>query len=390
MNHSITKMYQTYVGFDNHKNDHKVYMINEGEDKRYEWVVKNHPKEVKKVARRIKKQAVGEVIVCYEAGPCGFVLQRQIEAEGIRCLMVAPSLIPVKPGERIKTDRRDAKKLAELLRAGILTEVHPPTEQEEAVRELCRCRGVAKKAETKARHQLTKFLLRHGRIYVEGSHWTLKHMRWLKQLRFESGAEQIVFEEYLNEVERQTERVKRLDQYLEAQAEQERYQKVVGWLRCFRGIDTVTAMTVVAELYGFERFTSPEALMAFLGLVPSEDSSGERLKRGSITKTGNKQVRRVLVEASWHQHHKPTVSRVLEKRREGQPEWAIRIADRAMHRLHKRYWYLVNKGKAHNVAVTAVARELVGFIWSVLYTGDPGSRIDQGNTRNCKSKIIPI
>lgn len=367
MNHCIRKQYSTFVGIDAHKNDHKVYLINEGKEQSSEWVVKNHPKEVKKCMKRIKKQAVGEVIVCYEAGPCGFVLQRQIEAEGIRCMVVAPSLIPVKPGERIKTDRRDAKKLAEALQSGTLTEVHPPTEEEEAVRELTRCREAAKRAQNRARQQLIKFLLRHGRHYVEGQNWTLKHRRWLKELRFEKGIEQWVFEEYVDEVERSTERVKRLEQEMEKQAQQEPYKKAVGWLRCFRGIDTVTALTIVAELYGFQRFNSPEDLMGFLGLVPSEDSTGEKRRRGPITKTGNTHVRRLLLEAAWHQQHKPVKSQSLKKRRADQPAWVIRIADQALHRLHKKYWWLMNNGKPKNVAMTAVAREMVGFIWAVLF-----------------------
>jgi transposase len=367
MNHWIRSQYSTFVGIDAHKNDHHVYLINEGEERGYEWVVKNNPKEVKKCMRRIKKQAQGEIIVCYEAGPCGFVLHRQIVAEGIRCMVVAPSLIPVKPGERIKTDRRDARKLAEALQAGMLTEVRPPTEEEEAVRELTRCREAAKQAQTRARRQLIKFLLRHNRIYVEGKHWTLKHRRWLKELTWETRVEQGVFENYVDEVERRTERVKRLEQEMETQAQQEPYKKAVGWLRCFRGIDTVTALTVVTELYGLQRFTTPEDLMGFLGLAPSENSTGEKRRRGPITKTGNVHVRRLLIEAAWHQQHKPGMSQALKTRRENQPAWVIRIADEAMHRLYKRYWWLMNKGKAKNVAITAVARELVGFLWAVLF-----------------------
>jgi len=367
MSYFSTESYKTYVGMDTHKNEHQVDLQNEGESKIFEWTVKNHPKEVKKMIRRMKKQAVGEIIACYEAGPCGFDLQRQFEAEGIRCIVVAPSLVPVKPGDRVKTDRRDAKKLTELLRANMLTEVHPPTKEEEALRDLCRCRGAAKQAETRARHQLSKYLLRHGLFYRDGRAWTLSHMRWLKQLRMETELEQQTLEEYLTEVERQSERVKRLDQALAEHAQREPFKQPVEWLRCFRGIDTVTAVTLVAEIYGVERFPSPEALMAYLGLVPSEESSGEKRKRGPITKTGNKHVRRVLTEASWHQHHKPAVGKALQKRRADQPLWVIQTADRAMHRLYKRYWWLVNRGKPPNVAVTAVARELVGFIWSVLY-----------------------
>ena len=358
----------TIVGIDAHKEEHKICILFPGEEVAQEFVVKNHPGEIKRMVRRIKKQAPGEIQICYEAGPCGFSLQRQIEAEGLRCVVVAPSLIPVKPGERIKTDRRDARKLAELFRAGLLTEVHPPTEEEESVRELCRCREAAKRAQTRAQHQLSKFLLRHGRIYSQGRAWTQKHARWLRSLKFEHAMNQRVFTDYLEEVAHRAERVKALDQVLKDVAKQAPYATPVGWLRCFRGIDTVTALTTVAELFGFERFTSPHSLMAYLGMVPSEHSSGKSQRRGSITKAGNSRVRRLLIEASWHQRHYPITSKTLRKRREGQPDWVIKIAERAQRRLHKRYWWLVRKGKSHNLAVTAVARELVGFIWSVLYT----------------------
>jgi transposase len=215
---------------------------------------------------------------------------------------------------------------------------------------------------------LSKFLLRQGLIYTEGRAWTQKHGRWLRSLEFESPVDRLVFTDYLQEVERRTERVKALEQAVEQMAGQEPYATPVGWLRCFRGIDTVTAMTIVSELYGFARFNSARDLMAYVGLVPSEDSSGGKRRQGAITKAGNRHVRRVLIEAGWHQRHVPVTSKALRKRREGQPGWVIQTADRAKRRLHRRYWHLVNRGKSHNLAVTAVARELVGFIWAVLYT----------------------
>ena len=357
----------TFIGIDAHKEEHKICLLYPDGQESETLTVKNHPTEIKRMLKKIKKKVPGEVMCCYEAGPCGFALQRQIQAEGVSCIVVAPSLIPVKPGERVKTDRRDAKKLAELFRAGLLTEVHPPTPAEEAIRDLCRCRGAAKKAETRAKHQLVKFLLRRGRIYREGPAWTQKFGRWLDQQTFEEDLDRQVFEEYRKEVGHQSERVKRLDRALEEAAQAEPYATPVRWLCCFRGIEVVTAMVIVSELYGFARFGSARELMAFLGMVPSENSSGERQNRGAITKTGNERVRRILVEAAWHNQHPPRVGQRLAKRRQGQPDWVIRIADEAMRRLYKRYGALIRRGKPGPVAVMAVARELAGFVWAVLH-----------------------
>lgn len=359
----------TFVGIDSAKNHNVVAMLLPGSKKEEAIVFQaaNNTRGTKRLIKRLQREAPGEIRACYEAGPCGYDLQRQFEAAGIPCAVVAPSLVPVKPGERIKTNRRDAKKLAHHHRAGDLTEVHPPTEAEEAVRDLCRCREAARDDLTRARHRLSKLLLRGGVHYGPGRAWTQKHRVWLRSLTFEHSAEQAAFEDYLRQVEHQEERLQGLVAKLEEVSQTEPYREPVAWLRCFRGIDTVTAMTIVAELHDFRRFTSPRPLMAYLGLVPSEDSTGDGANRGAITKAGNKHVRRVLVEASWSYRHKPAVGATLRKRREGQPGWVIAIADRAQARLSRQYWKLVMKGKPHNKAVTAVARELVGFIWAVLY-----------------------
>jgi transposase len=364
----VMNEYITYVALDAHKKEHRVCLMLAGEEEVREFGVKNQVREMKRMVKRIQRQTQGPIRMCYEAGPCGFALQRQLVKEGVSCVVVAPSLIPVKPGDRVKTDRRDARKLLDLFRAGLLTEVHPPTDEEEAVRELCRCREAVKQAQTAARHQLSKFLLRHAMIYREGAQWTQKHFRWLRGLTFENALNRMVFTDYLEEVERRTERLKALDQALEEVAQQEPYSTRVGWLRCFRGIDTVTAMSIVAELFGFARFSSARGLMSYLGLTSSEDSSAGKRRQGAITKAGNSRVRRLLIEAAWHQRHWPVTSKALRKRRKGQPAWVIQTADRAKKRLHKRYWWLVGQGKLPKLAVTAVARELVGFLWSVLYT----------------------
>jgi transposase len=376
----------TYVGIDSSKktNHVAVYMPG-GREVGLEFEVKNDATGTRRLVRRLRKEAAGDVLACYEAGPCGYVLQRRLRALGVECMVVAPSLIPVKPGERVKTDRRDAKKLAELLRAGMLTEVHPPTEAEEAVRNLCRCREDAREDLTRARHRLSKLLLRQGQVYA-GRAWSQTHRRWLKTLSFASDVDQAVFDDYLQTLEHCEERLHGLEAKLEEVSQQELYREPVGWLRCFRGIDTVTAMTVVSELHDFRRFHSARELMSYLGLVPSEDSTGERKRRGAITKAGNRHVRRVLIEASWSYRHKPAVGVGLRHRREGQPGWVVAMADRAQQRLHRRYWQLLNRGKPHNKAVTAVARELGGFLWAVLYPRDAARTEETRSTKSASGR----
>jgi len=356
----------TYVGLDTHKESIFVAMLLPGE-KPVEWQLRNEPAAVRRLVRTLQRDAPGPIACCYEAGPCGYTLQRQLRGAGLGCLVVAPSLIPVKPGERIKTDRRDAKKLAELLRAGLLTAVHPPTEEDEAVRDLCRCREDAKEDRERTRHRLAKLLLRRGVVYSAGRQWTRAHYTWLRQVHFERAADRTVFDDYLQAVEQVEERLRALDAQLVVAAQLERYRAPVGWLRCFRGIDTVTALTLVAELHGFERFRSARELMAYLGLVPSEHSSAEHHRRGRITKAGNHHVRRLLVEAAWHYRHRPGVGAALRKRRVDQPARIIALADKAQQRLHRRYWTLLGASrKPPNQAVIAVARELAGFVWAAL------------------------
>lgn len=358
----------TYVGLDVHKDLIQVAMNLPGEAEPVEWRIRHTSKAIPRLARRLRKDAPGSVMCCYEAGPCGYAPQRELEKAGVRCQVVAPALIPVKPGERLKTDRRDAHKLGRLLRSGDLTEVHAPTEADEAVRDLCRTREDAKEDRERARHRLAKFLLRRGIFYTAGRKaWTHAHRAWLRTLDFEPAVAQATFDDYLQAVEQAEDRVKALDVKLEEVAQQEPYAELVGKLRCFRGIDTLTALILVAELYGFMRFSSARGLMAYLGMVPSEHSSGKTRRQGGITKAGNAHVRRVLIETAWHYRHRPSVSRKLAGRREGQPGWVIGIADAAQRRLNRKYWALVNRGKPTNKATTAVGRELVGFIWAILH-----------------------
>ena len=346
----------SFVGLDVHKESIVVAMLKPGERGAIEWKVRNTVAEVRKLGRKLLRESGRHVKACYEAGPCGYGVQRQLQALGVDCVVVAPSLIPIKPGERVKTDRRDARKLASYLRSGSLTEVRPPTLAEEAVRDVCR-----------AREDVREDLMRRGLRYPGKHTWGAAHRQWLKTICFEHEGERVVFSDYLFAVEQLEERLKALDAALEAQAAQEPYRERVGWLLCFRGIKVVTAMTILAELHGFERFTRPRELMGYLGLVPSDDSSGERSYRCAITKTVNHHARRILVECACHYRGKPAVRRTLVRRRAGQPAWVISIADKAQQRLHRRFWHLVLGGKKlPQKAVVAVARELVGFIWAVL------------------------
>jgi transposase len=372
----VTEHAITFVGMDAHKRAINVAMLLPGRKDPVEWQVTNEPAAIKRLARRIEREAPGEVRCCYEAGPCGYVLQRELEsAAKIICEVVAPSLIPVKPGDRIKTDRRDAQKLARLLRSDDLTMVRPPTAADEAVRDLCRCREDARRDLHRTRHRLATFLLRRACLYTQTRRtWGQPYRAWLTSLRFEHAADQITLGDYITGVEQLEERLRQIDQQLATIAEQDSYREPVGWLRCFRGIDTVTAIALVAELHDFRRFDSARRLMAYLGLVPSEHSSGARERRGAITKAGNSHVRRLLVEAAWHYRHRPHVGVGIRQRRKDQPGAIIAIADRAQHRLHARFLALVARGKAGPKAVVAIARELVGFIWAALYPHASQSR----------------
>jgi len=358
----------TYVGLDAHKSAIVAAVLLPGEREPHQWKIVNEPQAVRRFGKKLRRLAPGPIRSCYEAGPCGYVLQRQLRALDIECAVIAPSLIPVKPGQHLKTDHRDARKLAELLRAGLLTDVEPPSESEEAVRDLCRARDDAQRDLTRARNRLGKFLLRRGRVYVVGRKptWSQKYRVWLRGLTFEQHADQITFENYLLTVEQVEARLEALDRELDAVSTTEPYRVPVGALRCFRGIDTVTALALVAELHRPERFPGARQLMAFLGLVPREASSGDRRRQGAITGAGNRHLRRLLIEAAWHYRHKPVPGPKLRQRRRGQPPHVIALADQALRRLTLRQRRMLYAGKHPNTVNVAVARELVGYIWRVL------------------------
>lgn len=356
----------TFMGLDVHKRSIAV-AVREAGCPVQEEQLPNERAAVARWARRWKRRSGGNLQVAYEAGACGYALQRQLEGLGVACQVVAPSLVPRKPGERIKTDRRDARKLAEYLQGGHLTPVHSPTPAQEAARDVCRAREDAKQDRMRCRHRLSKFLLRGGRTYAPGrKHWTGAHRSWLAKLSLDEPAAQVVFDDYRLAVAQLDARIDALDRQIEALAQQAPYRAAVGALRCFRGIDTRTAFGLVAELHSIQHFDRPGRLMAFVGLVPSEASSGERQRRGAITKAGNGHARKLLIEAAWHARHKPAIPVALRKRREGQPPEVIAMADVAQQRLHRRYWCLVQRGKPTTVAVAAVARELTGFVWAAL------------------------
>ena len=313
---------------------------------------------------RVRRQ--GAVRCCYEAGPCGFELHRQLTAMGIACEVIAPSLIPVKAGDRVKTDRRDAQKLARLYRAGELTAITVPSAEQEAVRDLVRARDDVRKDLTAARHRLGKFLIRHGHVFSAGKNWTQRFWAWASKLVFERECERLTFEHYVAEVQHLVGRRAALDREIERTAKTEPYAAPVQRLACLRGISTLSALALVAEIGDFRRFGTPRQLMAYVGLVPREYSSGGKEKRGGITKTGNKHVRRLFVEAAWSYRHRPALGERVRSALEGQPPAVAEYAKKAQVRLHRRYTRLVSRGKPSQLAVTAVARELCAFTWGIM------------------------
>lgn len=355
----------TYVGIDAHRKDLFIAMLVGSESKPVTWQLANEPQAVRRFVRKLERDTPGPVRVFYEAGPCGYALQRQVTTSRVSCEVVAPALIPRKPGERVKTNRRDARKLVELGRAGLLTAVQPPTPEDEAVRDLARARDDAREDLQRCRHRLGKLLLRRG-LHYAGRNWTRAHRQWVDGVVWTHAAERAVVDDYRLAIDHTEARLRELDARLAELAEREPYREPVGWLRCFRGIDTLTAMLILAELHDFRRFASAPALMAYLGLVPGEDSSGEKHRRGRITRTGNALVRRVLVETAWHYQHRPSVGVALTRRRTGQPGRVIAIADKAQQRLCRRFRKLAAEHKPAPKIAVAIARELAGFLWAAL------------------------
>lgn len=354
-----------YVGLDSHKATIAVGIAQEGrEAPLYYGEIAYTEAAVAKLVKRLSKD--GQTLhFCYEAGPCGYELQRQIQQLGHMCEVIAPALIPRKAGQRMKTDRRDALSLSGLYRAGELTPVWIPDRAQESIRDLTRTREDMKENELRARQQLGAFLLRHRRIYSGKSRWTQAHFRWLEQQVFSEPAQQLVLQEYIDQVNGMSRRVAALEQAMRQALEHWHWKPVVEGLMALRGVSLITAMTTVAELGDLTRFDSPRQLMGYLGLVPSEHSSGLTRRQGGITRTGNGHVRRVLVEAAWAYQFQARKTRTIERRAEKTSPAVQAIAWEAQKRLCGRYRNLLSAGKRKQQVVTAVARELAGFIWAI-------------------------
>jgi transposase len=360
------KEFSKYVGLDTHKETLAVAVADAmGGKSRFYGEIANSPEAIRKLVKDLCPD--GEVIsFCYEAGPCGYELYRQISQLGHHCSVVAPSLIPTKPGERVKTDRRDSEKLSRLDRAGELTPVWVPDQEQEAMRDLTRAREDMKGLERTTKQRLNAFLLRYGRIYGSGkSRWTRAHFRWMEGLKFDVAVQQIVFQEYVEAAKQAEARVAGLEREMEKALENWVLAPVVEALMALRGIKLISAMTIIAELGDITRFDSPRQLMSFLGLVPSEASSGLHRRQGAITKTGNGHVRRVLVEAGWCYRFPARKTAHLQRRAQTCSAAVQAIAWKAQKRLCGRYLHLIGRGKLKVQVCTAVARELVGFIWAI-------------------------
>ena len=304
------------------------------------------------------------VRACYEAGPTGFGLRRHLLAAGVECDIVAPGLVPRRPGDRVKTDRRDARRLASLHAGGLLEPIFVPSPELEATRDLIRAREDARLDRMRARHRLSKFLLRHGR-HLPTTCWGTKRREWLAQQRFEFAAQQQAFDDYLFAVDSVDRRIEALEREIRLVAEQGPERELVGRLRCLRGIDTLSALGLCAEIGDFGRFHTAEEFMSFVGLVPSEHSSGERRAQGSITKAGNAHARRLLVEAAWNARRRPNVGYELGRRQRGQAPAVLERAWACQRRLYRRWTRMTGRGKPKQKIVVACARELAGFVWAI-------------------------
>ena len=365
----MTEHITTHVGLDVHKDTTAVAVAALGKRARFIGTVGPQFSELLKVLGKLSTPESMQIV--YEAGPCGYSLVRSLRSHGYRCEVIAPAKVARRPGDRIKTDRRDAVHLAEQARAGALTPVWVLDEADEALRDLSRAREDAVRARLKARQRLQAMLLRHGRRYSGKTRWTAAHERYLAQIAFPYPAQELAYVEYRQAVSEAHQRVERLTEMLREQVNDWRMQPVVTALMTLRGIDFVSATTLVAELGDLRRFAKPRELMGFLGLVPSEHSSGHTRRLGAITRAGNGYARRMLVEAAWNYRFPARISRVLQARQEGQPRAVRDIAWQAQVRLSRRYRALKARQIAHNKICVAVARELSGFVWAIAQQLEP-------------------
>jgi transposase len=357
-----------FIGLDVHKDSIVIAVADWGRAEAKEWG--RIPHDWPKLRRRLREfgRDGWELKICYEAGPTGYELHRRITQAGYECQVVAPGLVPQQGSGKVKTDRRDAKRLAHFFRSGDLTAVHVPDEATEALRDLERARDDAKRAERAARQQLSKFLLRHGRHWskTQGSTWTQKHLAWIRGQHFEHEAQNRVLRDYLKTVEDLAERVKRLTNDLEDLVKDSALAPLITALQACRGVQLVTSATVACEAGDLRRFAKARHFMSYVGLVSSEHSSGERRRQGRITRAGNARLRRILVEAAWHYIHPAAMSQSLRQRNQLVSDQVRQIAWKAQTRLHRKFRRLIyEKHKSPQVAIVALARELAGFLWAI-------------------------
>jgi transposase len=356
-----------FVGLDVHAQTIAAAVAEKQEAVRELGTIPNREESVRKLVKKLNEG--GAWTACYEAGPTGYGLYWQLTKLGIPCVVIAPTLVPTKAGDRVKTDRRDAERLASSFRAGELTPVWVPDATHEALRDLVRAREAAKQDQLRARHRLGKYLLRHGKRPPQQMRaWTKNYLEWIKgKVSFNERSQQVTLEDYLSEVEHAGVRIARLEKAIDEAVEQapESMRELIQALQALRGVAKVGAVTIVAEVGTLTRFEHPRQLMGYSGAVSSEHSSGGKIRRGGITKTGNAHLRRVIVEAAWSQRYKPVLSVLMRKRQEGLSAEVQEIASKARHRLHSRHMRLLGKGKTKQEVVTAVAREMLGFIWAI-------------------------
>jgi transposase len=363
---------EVFVGIDTAKARNAIAVAESGRsgEIRYLGEIDNTPAAVAKLVGKLSERYAA-VYFCYEAGPTGYGLYRQIRALGHDCVVVAPSLIPRRPGERVKTNRRDAQSLARLLRAGELTAVWVPDETHEAVRDLVRTRAIAIEDYRRKRQHISSFLLRHGRVYLSATTWKGRHLRWLDGQNFAHPAQRFAFQEMMNAMRAAADRIDRLDAALAEIVPSWTLAPVVKAFQAMRGVGFVTAVTLVAEAGDLRRFDHPRQLMAFLGLVPSERSTGETRRQGGITKTGNSRARKALVEAAWTYRHAAGIGDKHQRRQHGLPPEVRAIAWKAQSRLCARYRRLTARGKRNTVAIAAIAREIAAFLWAIARHVEP-------------------
>jgi transposase len=357
-----------YVGLDVHKESITVaYAVGMGEVELL-GRIRSTDVEVDRMSKRLQSKA-RHIFVVYEAGPCGYGLHRRLIAKGFDCMVCAPSLIPRKPGERVKTDRRDAMKLVRSLRAGDLSAVYVPSVEDESFRDLARAWSAAREDLKQARQRMKSFLLMHGVHYLGRPNWGATHRRWLSTFSFDSAWQHLAFDEHRRTIEDRLAQCQRLEVALHEAVVSWRFYPVVLALQAMRGIQFTSAIGLVSELGDLSRFAHPRQLMAWIGVTPSEHSSGGKRRQGSITKTGNSFARKLLIESAWSYRHSARVSVDIQRRQEGIPKPILDRAWDAQLRLCRRYRRLVAKGKSPSVAIVAIARELIGFIWDIGRTG---------------------